>query len=270
MVSTCPPTSKSSSLFKNSLVTVPKAPSTIVIIVTFVFHSFCNSQARLMYLYYFWHYFNCLLRSAGTAKSTILQILFFFCCCCWLFFGLVFRPRLGDPYFCQSSIGVYVWNFLGEMLGCASTICLYGQIKISWSVCTSKSERSLCVSFHKTDPRLYIWWNSNFLHNSLWIPLPTLTYLFLYSFCANLQHSLIMRLMVSSLSPHNLHLLFRCVLSILVLMWVFMVIYLLIYSFESFFHKSISWWFLTSVWLPASLLKSQGLFSVFSPILVMR
>ena len=41
MVSTRPPTSKSSSPFNNPLVTVPKAPMTIGIIVTFMFHSFC-------------------------------------------------------------------------------------------------------------------------------------------------------------------------------------------------------------------------------------
>ena len=40
MVSTCPPTSKSSSSFNNPLVTVPKAPITLGIIVTFMFHSF--------------------------------------------------------------------------------------------------------------------------------------------------------------------------------------------------------------------------------------
>ena len=37
--------------------------------------------------------------------------------------------------------------------------------------------------------------------------------------CANLLHSLIMWLIVSSLTSHNLHLLFCCVLSILALMW---------------------------------------------------
>ena len=44
----------------------------------------------------------------------------------------------------------------------------------------------------------------------------------LYSFCANLLHSLIMWLMVSSLSLHSLHLLFCCVLSILALIWLFL------------------------------------------------
>ena len=39
-VSTRPPTSKSSSPFNNPLVTVPKAPIKIGIIVTFMFHTF--------------------------------------------------------------------------------------------------------------------------------------------------------------------------------------------------------------------------------------
>ena len=76
MVSTRPPTSKSSMLFSNPLVTVPKAPITIGIIVTFMFHSFFNSLARSRYLSFFSHSFSFILWSAGTAKSTILQIFF--------------------------------------------------------------------------------------------------------------------------------------------------------------------------------------------------
>ena len=55
MVSTRPSTSKSSSPFNSPLVTVPNAPITIGIIVTFSF----------------------ILWSIGTAKSTILRVLFF-------------------------------------------------------------------------------------------------------------------------------------------------------------------------------------------------
>ena len=40
MVSTCPPTSKSPTPFSNPLFTVPNAPITIGVIVTFMFHSF--------------------------------------------------------------------------------------------------------------------------------------------------------------------------------------------------------------------------------------
>ena len=46
MVTTRPPTSKSPRPLNNSLVNVPKAPITIGIIVTFMFHTFFNSQAR--------------------------------------------------------------------------------------------------------------------------------------------------------------------------------------------------------------------------------
>ena len=55
MASTRPPTSKSSRPFNNPLVTVPKAPITIGIIVTFMFHSFFNSLARSRYLSLFSH-----------------------------------------------------------------------------------------------------------------------------------------------------------------------------------------------------------------------
>ena len=47
MISTRPPTSKSPRPFNNSLITMPKAPITIGIIVTLMFHSFFNSLARL-------------------------------------------------------------------------------------------------------------------------------------------------------------------------------------------------------------------------------
>ena len=75
MVSARPPTSKSSSPFNNPFVTVPKAPITIGIIVTFMFRSFSNSLARSRYLSFFSHSFSFILWSAVTAKSTILQIL---------------------------------------------------------------------------------------------------------------------------------------------------------------------------------------------------
>ena len=100
--------------------------------------------------------------------------------------------------------------------------------EIRWSVCISKSHRSLCVSFSRTGSGLCIchmlaWSNLNFLHISQWITLPNQSCLALYSFCANLLHSLIMWLMVSSLSPHSLHLLFCYVLSIIALIWLVLI-----------------------------------------------
>ena len=95
--------------------------------------------------------------------------------------------------------------------------------EIRWSICISKSHWSLCVSFSRTDAglsiyHLLVWSNLNFLHIPLLITLPTQSCLVLYFFCANLLHSL-MWLIVSSISPHNQHLLFCCVLSILALIW---------------------------------------------------
>ena len=95
----------------------------------------------------------------------------------------------------------------------------------------SKSQRSLCISVSWTDAglhiyHLFVWSNLDFLHNSQLITLPTQLCQVLYSFCANLLHSLIMWLIISSLSPHNLQLLFCCILSILALIWlVFMVLF---------------------------------------------
>ena len=184
IVSTRPTTTKSSRPFNNPLVTVPNAPITFGTIVTFMFHIFFNSLARSRYLSFFSLSFRFILWSAETAKSTILQILFLLL--------IIMRSGL-----------------------------LAG---IRWSACILKSHRSSCESFSRTGAglciyRLFVWSNWNFLHISLWITLLTQSYLALYSFYANLLHSLIMRLIVSSLSPHSLHLLFCCVLSILALIW---------------------------------------------------
>ena len=111
MVSTRPPTFMSSNLFYNPLVTVPKAPITIGITVTFLFHSFFNSLARSRFLSFISHFFSLILWSAETAKSTNLQILFVF---------LLIIIRSGLP------------------------------AAIRWSVCMSKFQRSLCVPFSRT------------------------------------------------------------------------------------------------------------------------
>ena len=77
IVSTRPPTSKSSRPFNNPLVIVPNAPITIGTFVTFKFHSFFNSLASSRNLSFFSLSFKFILWSAGTVKSTILQIVFY-------------------------------------------------------------------------------------------------------------------------------------------------------------------------------------------------
>ena len=78
MVSTRPPTSKSSSPFNNPLVTVPKAPITIGIIVTCKFHSFFNSLARSRYLSFFSHSFRFILCQPGQQSRQFCNFSLFF------------------------------------------------------------------------------------------------------------------------------------------------------------------------------------------------
>ena len=120
MVSTRPPTAKSSSPFSNPLVTVPNPSITIGIIVTCIFHSFFNFLARSRYIPFFLLSFSFILWSPGTAKSTFCKFSSF----CLLLLGLVFWPRLVDECVCQGPIGVYVCYFLGQVLAYTYTLCL--------------------------------------------------------------------------------------------------------------------------------------------------
>ena len=144
--------------------------------------------------------FSVLLQSRGTNSSF-----------CFLSILLCFQLGQRSPQFCKLSF--FVYNYKGSRLA-----------EIWWSVCISKSQRSLCVSFFRMYIGLCIYHlfvrsNWNFWYISQWLTLPTQSSLVLYSFCANLLHSLIMWLIISSLWPDNLHLLFCCDLSILALIW---------------------------------------------------
>ena len=127
MVSTHPPTSKSSKPFNNPLVTVPKAPIVIDIIVPFMFHSFFfNSLAKLRYLFFFFTLFQFYsVVSWGQQSRQFCKFSLFFY---WFLYVLVFWSRLGYPCVCKSPIGVYGSHFLRQVLDCAYTIWSYGQI----------------------------------------------------------------------------------------------------------------------------------------------
>ena len=94
MVSTRPPTSKSSSSFSNPLVAVPNVPITIGIIVTCMFHSFFNSLARSRYLSFF-HSLSVLSCGLPGQQSRLFCKFSFFC---WLLLSLVSWPGLGDLF----------------------------------------------------------------------------------------------------------------------------------------------------------------------------
>ena len=97
IVSTRPLISKSSSSCINHLTTVPRAPITIGISITFMVHSFFNSLARFRYLSFFFVFFQFYSVISWTAKPIIRQILFF----CWLLQGLVVWPWLDDSFVFQ-------------------------------------------------------------------------------------------------------------------------------------------------------------------------
>ena len=118
----------------------------------FFFHNLANSR----YLSLFSFCFSFTLWLTGTATLTNLQVLFFFL--------IIIRS--------------------------------YRLAENKSSVCMLKSHRSLCVSFSWTNARLsmyhlFRWSNLNFLHNSLWITLPTHLCLVLYSFYCTLVFLLI-------------------------------------------------------------------------------
>ena len=149
MISTRPPIFKSSSPFNNRLVTVLNAPITNGIIVTFVCHSFFDSQARSRYLSFFSHSFSFILWSAGTAKSTNLQVLFFLLII--LMSGLLVEIR---------------WS-----------VCMS-----HWSLCMSfsRADAGWCIYY------LFVKSNFTFLHVSQWVTWPTQWSVVLNSFFAYL------------------------------------------------------------------------------------
>ena len=171
MVSSHPLIPKSSSPPTNPLVTALSAPITISIAVTLCSNVFFSS-----YLFFRFHS----VLSCGKVHYSAGSLF------CWLSQGLVVWPRLDDPFVSQNPRELCASRLLGRILGCAYTICSYGQILISGIIPSG----SHCI---------------------------TKLCLVLFSFCDNLLYSLIMWLIVSSLSWHNLYLLFCCVLPILAL-----------------------------------------------------
>ena len=76
MVSTQPPTSKSSSPFNNPLVTVTKAPLTIGIIVTFMFPSFFqfSSKVEILILLFMFFQFYSVVSSNSKVDNFVISL----------------------------------------------------------------------------------------------------------------------------------------------------------------------------------------------------
>ena len=78
MVSTRPPTSKSSSPFCNPFVTVPNAPITIGIIVTCMFHSFFQFPSQVevfILLFTFFQFYSVVSRDSNVIIIIIIIII---------------------------------------------------------------------------------------------------------------------------------------------------------------------------------------------------
>ena len=145
MVSTRPPNFKSSRPFNNPLVTVPKAPVTIAIIVTFMFHSFFNSLARSRYLSLFSHSFSFILWSAGTAKLRFCWFSFFF------FFLLIIISS----------------GLLAEIRWSVCSFRVF-HISVSWWVFT---EDWVTASLLKSPGLFSVFWPSSIMLTFWWSPL---------------------------------------------------------------------------------------------------
>ena len=133
IVSTRPPTSKSSRPFNSPLVILPNAPITIGRIVTFMFHSFSNSLTRSRYLSFFSLSFSFIPQSRQFGKFSFFLLII-------IRNGLLARIR---------------WS-----------VCM---LKSHRNLCVAFSRTGVgsCI-YH-----LLVWSNFNFLHISQWIPLPT-------------------------------------------------------------------------------------------------
>ena len=140
MVSTLPLNYKSSSLFNNPLVTVPRPPITTGITVTFIFHGFFQFSSKvqvLISLFDFFQFYPMINRNGKIHYSA--GYLFY-----RLSFGLVVCPGLDDLFLSQNSREFCVSHFSGRISGCAYTICSYDQISISCTIprgSTSPSSR---------------------------------------------------------------------------------------------------------------------------------
>ena len=182
MVSSRPLILKPSSPRTKSLLTVPSAPFTLGITVTFTFPNFFQFPSNvevLIFFFAFFQFYNVMSRDSKVRNSA-------------------------------SSLFLLTIMRFNHLAG------------IRWSVCILKSQGSLFVSFSWADSglciyQLFVWSNLDFLPNSQWITFPTLPCLVFLSVLV-----CCIRLLCDwsfCLSPHNQHLLFCCVLSILALIY---------------------------------------------------
>ena len=119
VVSTRPPTSKSSRPFNDPLDILPKALITIGTIVTFMFYSFFqfSSKVEVLILLFTFLQIYSVIRWDSKVNNFASSLLFVDNYKVWS------SGRDLVILLYVSPIGVYVCHFLGQVLGCAYTIC---------------------------------------------------------------------------------------------------------------------------------------------------
>ena len=128
MVFTCPLISKSFSPCINPLVTVLRVP--VGITVATLFYSFFQFPSKVQVLIHLFDFFSFYSVVSRSVRNTV----FFY----FLFFlqalVLVVWSRLGDSIVFQNPRRVFVSHFLGQILGCSSTIGSFGRISIACTI----------------------------------------------------------------------------------------------------------------------------------------
>ena len=133
MVSTRPLISKSSKI----------VPISIVITETFMYHGFLIPlQGPGTYLSYRFFFFLFYYVVSWESKNPQFSKFDF---SCWFLRGLFFWLRFGDPFVSQNPREVCTPYSPGKILGCAYTICSYGQISISCTIPSGSPCPSGCV-----------------------------------------------------------------------------------------------------------------------------
>ena len=144
-----------------------------------MFHSFFSVLWQGLDIYLSFRFFFSFTLLSAWMEKSSIRKILFFCCC-WVSLGLVVCPRLGDRLYLKIRV-----KFV--------RLILQDELRV---------KQILFVRMVKL----------KFLHRSLAHPVES-------SLCANLLYSLIIWLIFSSLSPHNLHLLFCFLFPVLVLMY---------------------------------------------------
>ena len=127
MVYTRPLISQTSRLCTNPLVNEPRAPITIGITLTFMFHSFSvlwqGSGTYPSFLFLSVLHCGQVGQQSSQFGKFSLSLSFFFFFFCWLSFGLVVSPRLSDPSVAQNSREFSASNSPRQFLGRTHTVC---------------------------------------------------------------------------------------------------------------------------------------------------